>query len=82
MDVFLEPTKYTEQIEKLTNSCAFYLFRDTSHLLSWITQTRPELLAGVNILSQVASETIQDEDVKLINELIKHIKNNLKSGLQ
>lgn len=47
-----------------------------------ITQTRPEILAGVNILPQVKKETFQEGDIKIINGLIKLMKTNPKSTLK
>lgn len=70
----LEQHKYTEQIDKLKLDCSFEEFRTTRHRLACITQTRPEILAEVNILSQVTAETFEKKDVKAVNKLIKHVR--------
>lgn len=61
--LFLEETEYKKQIEKLTKNCDLDLFRATLYRPTSMSQTREELLAGVNILSQVTSETFQDDDI-------------------
>lgn len=43
---------------------------------------RPEILAVVNISSQVAKENFQKEYIKTINVLLKHIGKHPRSGLR
>ena len=49
-------------------------FRSTRHKLSWIIHTRPEILAGVNILSQVRKDTYAKEHIKTD----QHVNQKLK----
>lgn len=79
---YFSTNQVSEQIRKLPTDCDFDLLRATRNILAWITQTRPENLAGVNTLSQLTKETFHNEYLKTINGLIKHIKNNPKSGLK
>lgn len=65
---FMEQGVYSKTIEKLPSDCDCKLFHTTTHRLVWIKQTRPEILAGVNILSQVTEEKFSDSDVKDINK--------------
>lgn len=78
----LEQNAYFDQIEKRPQEYDLELFRTTSHRLPWINQTRPEILAGINILSQVKKETYIQEDTKTINDLIKYILTYPKAGLR
>lgn len=71
-----EQTKYVELMEKLASDCELNIFRAALHRLALITQTRTELLAGVNTLSNLSKENFQATDSKIINELIKHMKGN------
>lgn len=82
-EYFLKQTKYSKKnCQIATKECNFDLFRANRHLLSCITQRRPEILAGVNVLSQVKKDTFQESDIKVINGLIKHVRQNIKSGLR
>lgn len=67
---FSEQNKYLEKIDQLPRDRGLDLFRTTRHRLEWITETRPELHAGVNILSQVTEENFREEDIKIIIGLI------------
>lgn len=71
---FPEQNAYSNQIEKLSEDFEFDSLRANSHRLPLITQTRPEILAGANILSQITKETHIKEDTNTINSLIKHAR--------
>lgn len=43
------------------------------HKLAWITHTRPEVLAAVNILSHLTQDTLTQENIKTMNTIIKHV---------
>lgn len=79
---FLEQNAYSNQIEKLTEDCDFGLFRSTCHRLAFKTQTRPEILAGVNILSQMRKVTYNKKDTNKINSLILHVRKYPKAVLK
>lgn len=55
--------------------------RTTMHKMAWLSDTRPEILACVNILSQVVLENYKPDDIKTINKLIQHVKTNPGDGL-
>ena len=78
----MEQQHYVSTISKLEKSSTFETFRTTRHRLAWISHTRPEILAGVNILAQVTKDTFQQEDITITNSLIKHIHKNPELGLQ
>lgn len=71
---FAEREHYAKSLEPLKNNACFNDFRALRHKLSWLTHTRPELLAAVNILSQITEETLTPENIKSMNRTIKHIK--------
>lgn len=79
---FLEQADYISKIDLLKPDTEFDEFRTTRHKLAWVSHTRPEILAGVNILSQVTNETYQKEDLRIINSLIKHLKKYPDLGLK
>lgn len=72
---FLEQNAYSSQIEKIPEDCDFYLVSATRHRLAWITQTRPEILAGIDILSQIKTYIQQGrhENYKQSNKTCKKI---------
>ena len=78
----MEQEHYVPTITKLEKTSTFETFRTTRHRLAWISHTRPEILAGVNILAQVTKDTFQQEDITITNSLIKHIHKNPELGLQ
>lgn len=78
----LEQNAHSNQIEKLPEDCDFDILRTTSHRLIRITQTRPEILEGLNILSQINEETYRKEDTKTINCLINHLRKYPNAGLR
>lgn len=53
---FLEQNKYSENIDKIPSDYDFNPFKNARHLLVWITQTRPETLSSVKMLSQVTKK--------------------------
>ena len=77
----LHQKRSLEKIELLNKDDRFEEFRRSRHRLAWITHTRPEILAGVNILSQITQDTFTNEHIKTTNMLTKHLKNNPNQSL-
>lgn len=65
--LFLNQTAYGEAINELTTEALFDDFRTTRHKLAWISHTRPEILAGVNIICQAIQENVKVDNVKITN---------------
>ena len=78
---FLEQTQYAKDINQLPKTTTFDEFRTMRHKLAWLTNTKPEILAGVNILSQTTKETFKEDNVKTINTLIKHVTKSAEKVL-
>lgn len=53
----------------------------TRHKLPWLSHMRSEILAVVNILSQVAQDNVKPDYIIIINKLIQHVKSNPEDGL-
>lgn len=51
------------------------------HMLAWLTHTRTEVLAAMNMLSQVTQDTLTLERVKSMKNVIKHITDSNAQGL-
>lgn len=75
---FLERNNYSKKIEKLPSDCDFNVFRKTRRRLSWTNKTGPEILARINIMSEVTKENFRQENIEVINGLTKHIRKNQK----
>lgn len=61
------------RLEMLPKGCSFDEFRSRRHMLVWLSQSRPDVCATANILSQVTSESFNDTHVKILNSMIKHV---------
>ena len=70
----LHQKPYLDKIDPLKKDDTYEEFRSTRHKLAWITHTRPEILAGVNILSQVTKDTYAKEHIKTD----QHVNQKLK----
>lgn len=57
-----------------SQNASFEAFCTIRHRLAWVTHTRPECLAGVTILSQSTTVSVQTEDVQVTTNGIKHLK--------
>lgn len=59
----LEQNMYSiTKLEELLKDCIFDLFRTAPHRSAWITQTRPKILIGAKIISQVRRKTYNQEE--------------------
>lgn len=77
----MEQKSYSIQTENSLKIETLIYSEQTRHHLAWITQTRSEILAEVNMLSQITKETYSKEDTKAIKILIKHARRHPKAGL-
>ena len=64
---------HVNRIRALDKNCTFDEFRSRRHSLAWLTQSRPDVCATSNILSQVTPSTFEDAHVKKLNTTINHI---------
>lgn len=61
---FTEQDYYAENVEHVKCQARFEALRAMRHKLACLTKTRHEMLAGVNILSQVTQDILTQESVK------------------
>ena len=61
-------------MEFLYKTFLFGDFRSKRNSLEWLTQTRTDVCATSNILSQVTPDTFHDVHVTKINQVIRHVK--------
>ena len=64
---------HVERIKTMDKLCSFEEFRSKRHSLAWLTQSRPDVCATANILSQVTPSTFDEMHVKKLNAMIRHI---------
>lgn len=60
----------------------FDLLQANRHSSSMKTQTRPEILAELKIISQITKETFSRNETKTIDGLIKNIRTYPEAGLR
>lgn len=78
---FLEQYDYAKNITKFYKAGSFDTFRTTRRKLVRLVNTRPEIISGVKVLSQVTDKSYNEEYLKKMNNIIKHITNHPNKGL-
>ena len=73
---------HVDRIRALDRDCSFDEFRSRRHSLAWLTQSRPDVCATSNILSQVTAANFKDSHVDHLNTLIKHIHSTANFSLR
>lgn len=68
-------------MNQLTSNALFNLFRSLRHQLAWLSNCRPDLVAGVNILSQVTESKYNDRHVKGVNKIVKYLHETSSIGI-
>lgn len=72
--IYVDQLTHAQRIEQLPIDCSFDTFRSRGHMLALLGQSRPDVSASANILSQVTDETFPERHVKALNKVIKHVK--------
>lgn len=49
----------------------FWIVSNHETQVRWLTNTEPETFAGVNVISKSTAKTFKDENIKILNNLIK-----------
>ncbi|MEM7190212.1 MAG: reverse transcriptase domain-containing protein, partial [Pseudomonadota bacterium] len=62
---------YLIQIHPLSSGVSFESFRRMRHKLAWLSNTRPDILAGVNILSQTTDASFKPQCISTINKIVR-----------
>lgn len=69
----LHQQKFAAKIDFLSQLATFPLFRSKRQELAWVTHTRPEIAADVNLLAKVTESQFRRHHVTETNKLIKRI---------
>ena len=80
--ITVDQSAHIKKLEKLSRKAGFEEFRSRRHALGWLSQTRPEISATVNILSQVTDKNFQPSHIGHINNAIKLLKKTPTRGLK
>lgn len=72
---------YAKGLTQLENTASVDQFCTTRHKFAWIVNTRPEITGGVNILSQVTEKAYNENHVKSMNDIIKHVTKSPGNGI-
>lgn len=71
---YLEKTKYGKELHLIRKDSKFESIRTMRHKISWITNIKAEIIAGVNIISWNTTETMKEESIEILHHLIKDVK--------
>lgn len=71
---------YIKRLEYLDSKCTFKQFRSARARLTWIQNSRPEIAATVNFLSQCTEKTFTGM-IKLFNDTVRNLQNERSRGL-
>lgn len=74
--------RFSLKITTLSKQCTFSNFRSKRHELAWLTHTRPDLSAAVNLAAQVTEAKFEGKHVKALNDLIKPAHKNARRGIR
>lgn len=74
--------RFALKITQLSKQCTFSEFRSKRHELAWLTHTRPDLAAAVNLAAQVTEPNFEKKHVKALNDVVKRAHNNSKRGIR
>lgn len=73
--------KYAKRLHELSKDCTFAQYRSMRQKLAWMTNTRPDICASVNLASQVTEGKWTRKDVKDLNKTINHVQLTPRKGL-
>lgn len=65
---YLSQQSYTRNILPLPEPATFNDFRSVRHHLAWLSYTRPQLTAPVNIMAQITESKFFKESIRKINK--------------
>ena len=71
--IVMQQQRYIATLEHLPPDAPFTAFRTMRHKLAWVSNCRPNVLAAVNILSQVTADTYKPSHLARINAVISHL---------
>lgn len=66
----MHQARYITKMENIPRSADFEIFRSMCHKLAWLGHTRPDLMAPVNLLSQISEKVFKADHIRLINQVV------------
>ena len=78
----LHQEKYTLRLQLLSKDCTFADFRSRRQALAWLTNTRPDICAAINLATQITEDKWQRQDINDLNAVIKYVRRNPRRGLR
>lgn len=77
----LHQERYAKRLKELPTDCTFSEYRSRRQALSWLTNTRPDICADVNLSTQVTERKWERRHVTELNSVIRYVKRTSKRGL-
>ena len=78
----LSQAHYVKCLQYLPVAADFSAFRSLRAKLMWIVHTRLDVACSASFASQVAARTFSLESVKLLNRMVRHLKNTASTLLK
>lgn len=69
-----QQAKYTLKLNQLPSDATFNLFLYNRRPLAWLTNDKPDMVSGVNILIQVTEEQLDETHAKQAEKILKHLQ--------
>jgi hypothetical protein len=67
--------RYIYSLNVLQTSADFEAFRSLRAKLTWVSNSRPDIASAVALASQISPSTFTPDSHKLLNKIVKHLKN-------
>ena len=65
-----------QEIRILDKDTSFSVFRSVRTKLAWDVHTRPDIACAVSFLAQTTEKTFDNESIKEMNKVIKHLRSS------
>lgn len=73
--------KYKVNFNQLSTSAEFQEFWSLRHQLAWLSYCRPNIVAGINILSQVKELNFKNAHAEEVNKILRHLQSETRLGI-
>lgn len=77
----LHQERCTRRIQELERCCIFPEYRSRRQALAWLTNTRPDICAEVNLATQITETLWNQTHARDLNHVIKFVKRTPRRGL-
>lgn len=72
--ITVDQRAHIDRLQTLQTTCSFEDFRSERHKLAWLTQSRPDVCATANLLSQITADMYTDKHRQILNKVVKHVQ--------